>query len=57
MLLYAKTDELVLPNNEYWMSGNKITVRTLNLDCDFQEVANQLNSIADGFFSGLTSGD
>lgn len=50
MLLYAKTDELVLPNNEYRMSGNRITVRTLNLDCDFKEIANQLDGIAERFF-------
>lgn len=50
MLLYAKTDELVLPDNEYLMSGNKITVRTLDLDCGFQEIADQLDIIVDGFF-------
>ena len=48
MLLYAQTDE-VQPNNEYWMSGNKISVRTLNLNCEFKEIAKQLNSIADAF--------
>ena len=35
MLLYAKTDEDIYPENEYRMSGNKIEVRTLNLDGDF----------------------
>ena len=49
MLLYAQTDEAILPNNTYWMSGNKIAVRTLNLDCDFTEIAKQLNVIADEF--------
>ena len=49
MLLYAQTDEAILPNNTYWMSGNKIAVRTLNLDCDFTEIARQLNDIADEF--------
>ena len=49
MLLYAQTDEDILPNNTYWMSGNKIAVRTLNLDCDFKEIAGQLNEIADDF--------
>ncbi len=29
MLLYAKTDEAVLPNNSYKMSGNTISVKTL----------------------------
>jgi len=51
MLLYAKTDEEIYPNNEYQMSGNKITVRTLDLNCDFDVIASQLNSIADNFLA------
>ena len=50
ILLYAKTDENILPNNEYMMSGNKISVKTLNLDCEFSEITAQLNSIADNYF-------
>lgn len=50
MLLYAKTDEAVLPNNSYMMSGNKISVKTLDLDCDFSEIANQLNKIVEMHF-------
>jgi 5-methylcytosine-specific restriction enzyme subunit McrC len=50
MLLYAKTDEVVLPNNSYMMSGNKISVKTLDLDCDFSEIANQLNKIVEQHF-------
>ena len=49
MLLYAKTDEEIYPDNEYQMSGNKITVRTLDLNCDFEEISNQLNEIANIF--------
>lgn len=49
MLLYAKTDEEIYPNNEYQMSGNKISVKTLDLDCDFDNIAAQLNSIAEAF--------
>ncbi len=49
MLLYAKTDEAVLPNNSYLMSGNKISVKTLDLDCEFSEIATQLNTIVDDF--------
>lgn len=51
MLLYAKTDEVVLPDNEYKMSGNKVIVRTLDLDCDFAAVASQLDSIAETYFA------
>ncbi|MBP5649154.1 MAG: 5-methylcytosine-specific restriction endonuclease system specificity protein McrC [Clostridia bacterium] len=50
MLLYAKTDETVQPNNRYLMSGNKITVRTLDLNCDFTEIKTQLNEIANQHF-------
>ena len=49
MLLYAKTDEEIYPDNEYQMSGNKITVRTLDLNCDFEVIASQLNGIVDTF--------
>lgn len=50
MLLYAKTDEAVLPNNSYMMSGNKISVKTLDLDYDFSEISNQLNKIVEMHF-------
>lgn len=49
MLLYARTDEAIQPDNTYMMSGNRISVKTLNLDCPFQIIAEQLNSIADSF--------
>lgn len=49
MLLYARTDEAIQPDNTYMMSGNKISVKTLNLDCPFHTIADQLNSIADSF--------
>lgn len=45
MLLYARTEETVQPHNIYWMSGNRISVRTLDLNCDFQEIALQLDKI------------
>lgn len=50
MLLYAKTDEEILPNYTYRMSGNKISVKTLDLDCDFHQIAIQLNSIVTEYF-------
>ena len=51
MLLYARTDESVQPNTSYKMSGNKISVRTLDLNQEFAEIAEQLNTIADEFFT------
>lgn len=50
MLLYAKTDEEIYPNNVYQMSGNQITVRTLDLNLPFDEIAGQLNTIAKTHF-------
>lgn len=50
MLLYAKTDETLLPNQNYHMSGNKISVKTLDLDCDFGKIAEQLDEIVDEYF-------
>lgn len=45
MLLYAKTDEAVTPDNEFMMSGNKISVKTLDLNCEFTDIAKQLDMI------------
>ena len=45
MLLYAKTDEEGFRANDYHMSGNRISVRTLNLDCDFSEIRKELDCI------------
>ena len=51
MLLYAKTDEQVQPDHTYHMSGNKISVRTLDLNQDFSEIARQLDGIAQEHFA------
>lgn len=51
MLLYARTDEAVQPDNSYQMSGNKISVRTLDLNREFSEIAAQLNAIVDEHFA------
>ena len=51
MLLYARTDEAVQPNNSYQMSGNRISVRTLDLNCEFSEIAMQLDEIAKECFN------
>lgn len=50
MLLYAKTDEDIYPENAYRMSGNRIEVRTLNLDGDFDSIRSQLDGIAEKYF-------
>ena len=50
MLLYAKTDEEIHPNGSYLMSGNRISVKTLDLNQEFSEVAKQLNTIVSTHF-------
>ena len=50
MLLYAATDEEIQPNNDYKMSGNKISVKTLNLNASFPEIKTQLNAIVEEYF-------
>jgi len=47
MLLYAGTDDTIQPDNDYQMNGNQISVKTLDLNCDFAVIAAQLNAIAE----------
>ena len=51
MLLYARTDEEIQPDCDYLMSGNKISVKTLDLNREFAEIAKQLNNIVTMFFA------
>lgn len=46
MLLYARTDDAIQPDNDYQMSGNQISVKTLDLNNDFSVIANTLDQIA-----------
>lgn len=46
MLLYARTTEKLQPDNSYMMSGNRITVKTLDLNVSFDSISNQLENIA-----------
>lgn len=50
MLLYAKTDEDLVPDNVYQMSGNQISVKTLDLNQEFPKIARQLNRIVEEHF-------
>jgi len=45
VLLYAKTDEAITPDNSYLMDRNKISVKTLDLDRNFAEIRHQLDKI------------
>ena len=47
ILLYAKTDEEIVPDNNYFIDGNKISVKTLDLDKDFTHIRKQLDVIVE----------
>ena len=49
MLLYAQTDEDIIPNNTYHMSGNQISVLVLDLNQDFSNISRTLDDIAKNF--------
>jgi len=51
MLLYAKTDKGIQPDFVYQMSGNKISVMTLDLNTEFKDISKQLNHIASDCFN------
>ena len=50
MLLYARTDEEIVPDADYKMSGNNISVKTLDLNADFADISKQLDRIAENYF-------
>lgn len=50
VLLYAKTDEEITPDNDYSIGGNRISVKTLDLNADWAEIKEQLNAIVEPFF-------
>ena len=50
MLLYAKTQEQITPNNKYSMGGNTIWVKTLDLNLPFSQIAEQLEKIVGDYF-------
>ena len=47
MLLYAKTDEDIVPDASYQMSGNNIFIKTLDLNQQFPVIAEHLDRIAE----------
>lgn len=50
MLLYAKTDEEIQPDQKYKMSGNWISARTLDLNQNFEKIKKQLDVIVQEYF-------
>jgi 5-methylcytosine-specific restriction enzyme subunit McrC len=52
LLLYAKTEETITPDSDFMMCGNKISVKTLDVNMTFHNIAAQLDRIAESFFGG-----
>lgn len=50
MLMYARTDEAILPDGDYLMSGNPISIRSLDLSREFEDVRQQLGAVAEEWF-------
>lgn len=53
LLLYAKTEESITPDCDFQMSGNKISVKTLDLNTAFPDIAAQLDRICLSFFGNV----
>lgn len=51
--MYAKTDAVIQPDNVYQMHGNQISVRTLDLNLPFEQVAGQMDRIAESHFDDV----
>ncbi len=49
MLMYARTDEKFLPDGDYRMSGNEISIRSLDLNCEFEGIRTQLDEVIERF--------
>lgn len=50
ILLYAKTQEVVVPNQEFELLGNYYSLKTLDLNQDFEAIKNTLDNIALNYF-------
>lgn len=51
MLLYARTKANIQPDSEYVMSGNNISVKTLDLNQEFDAIKKQLNDVVNEYFN------
>jgi len=54
MLVYAKTQEDITPDCLVNIGGNQIGATTLDLNCDFKEIAAQLDEISERFLGKQT---
>ena len=55
MLLYAKTSSEIQPDSDYVMSGNRISVKTLDLNQEFGAIKEQMDLIVDVYLKKYDS--
>lgn len=53
LLLYAKTEDEVVEDQEYKIGGNSFYIKTLDLNQDFSSIKEKLDRISDVYFSKL----
>ena len=53
MLLYARTNEEIQPDQTYQMHGNQISVKILDLNKSFNELSKQLDDIVNNYFNDI----
>lgn len=53
MLLYAKTSEYIENNGNVSVDGNKIFIKTLDLNKEFKSISNQLDNIVVEYFGNI----
>lgn len=46
VLLYAKTDETITPNDDFNMGGNKISLKTIDLNREWSAITKQLDNLS-----------
>lgn len=51
LILYAKTDEEIVPDSDFIICGSYISIKTLDLNTDFSNITRQLNTIAESFIN------
>lgn len=51
MFAICVTDAVIQPDGVYQMSGKQISVKTLDLNCDFEEIKTQLDNIVKVHFN------
>lgn len=50
MLLYARTDEEILPDKTYILDGNRFYIKSIDLNDNFKNISKELNKIIETSF-------